>query len=235
VNEQPLVLYDQMRWAIAQCVAIDEVAGIKDQAAQLEAYARVRDDAEAQRQFAEIRLRACMRIGEISRDLEPSKGGRPPKETNDTDVASFKQETLAQAGINIRTAERYEELIGGREQQAQTIAVAAAESYFADRRHAEEPVSIGGLKAAVRSALTQAFGEKPVKSLRQEKPREPDLLTHFLYSADYYARKRNFEPRNLAQEVMEEFAQDSCAACREFIPLMETFVSELSRRFSNVK
>jgi hypothetical protein len=58
--------------AIADCANVDEVAGIKDKAAQLEAYARVRDNPEAERQFAEIRLRACIRIGEISRDLEKS-------------------------------------------------------------------------------------------------------------------------------------------------------------------
>ena len=39
--------------AIADCANVDEVAGIE-------------------RQFAEIRLRACIRIGEISRDLEKS-------------------------------------------------------------------------------------------------------------------------------------------------------------------
>jgi hypothetical protein len=35
--------------------------------------------------------------------------------SGDTDVVSFKTETLEQAGINLRTAERYEELTGGRE------------------------------------------------------------------------------------------------------------------------
>jgi hypothetical protein len=37
-----------------------EAAGIKVQAAQLEAYARIRDNPEAERQFAEIRLRASL-------------------------------------------------------------------------------------------------------------------------------------------------------------------------------
>src|SRR5262249_37028119 len=59
-----------MRWAIAQCARFDEAASIKNKAARLEAYARIRDDVESQRQFAEIKLRACVKIGEISRDLE---------------------------------------------------------------------------------------------------------------------------------------------------------------------
>jgi hypothetical protein len=48
---------------------------------QLEASARVRDDLDAQRQFAEIRLRACIRIGEISRELETHQGLRSNDET----------------------------------------------------------------------------------------------------------------------------------------------------------
>jgi hypothetical protein len=62
------------------------------------------------------RLRACIKIGEISRELEKSpqaSGGR-----HDNDVAPTKTEALEQAGINLRTAERYEELTGGREEQA---------------------------------------------------------------------------------------------------------------------
>ena len=46
--------------AIAKCAEVDgdEAAATKNKAAQLKAYARVRNDAESQRRFAEIRLRA---------------------------------------------------------------------------------------------------------------------------------------------------------------------------------
>jgi hypothetical protein len=40
-------------------------------------YAKIRDDSDSERQFAEIRLRAIRKIGEINRDLEkafPDKG-----------------------------------------------------------------------------------------------------------------------------------------------------------------
>ena len=40
------------------------------------------------------------------------------------EIAEF--ETLAKAGVNIRTAERYEELAGGKEKQAQDVAVAVS-------------------------------------------------------------------------------------------------------------
>ncbi len=86
----------------------------------------MRDDADAQRQFAEIRLRACIRIGEISRELEKAQGART--ELRDNGDVKLKTETLANAGINLRTAERYEELTGGREKQLQDTATAGMES-----------------------------------------------------------------------------------------------------------
>jgi hypothetical protein len=86
---------------------------------RLEAYARIRDDVEAQRQFAEIKLRACVKIGELSRDLPHGKPGPKPNKLSDTDVAQFdKEDVLERVGIGMRTAERYEELAGGREEQA---------------------------------------------------------------------------------------------------------------------
>jgi hypothetical protein len=229
-KDQPLVLYDQMRAAILKCAEVDEVAGIKNQATQLEAYARVRDDAESQRRFAEIRLRACLRIGEISRELEKAK---PGPITSDRSEVITKEQTLNNAGIAVSTAHDYEQLAGGKEKQAQEIASAAAETYFASSQENNEPVSMGGLKGAVRQALTKAFGE-PARKERPAK-HEDDLLVHFLYSADYFARKANFDPVTLAGEVMEEFAQEELNACRGYLPLLEKFIQQLKERFNHVK
>jgi hypothetical protein len=66
--------------------------------------------------FAEIRLRACIRIGEISRELETHQGLRSNDETKS------KEQTLKDAGISRVSAFRYEELTGGREEQAQAVA-----------------------------------------------------------------------------------------------------------------
>jgi hypothetical protein len=67
--EEKLVLYEQMRLAIQRCAEIDEAAAIRDKGAQLEAYARIRNDDASERKFAEIRLRAVRKIGELSREL----------------------------------------------------------------------------------------------------------------------------------------------------------------------
>lgn len=225
-----MILYERMCLAIAQCAAVDEASGIKDKAEQLQAYARVRDNSEAERQFAEIKLRAAIRIGEISRELEkaePNHGhgaGLPIS-------GKTKEQALAEAGISTSTAQRYEELTGGREEQVQKVAFKAAEHYFAGQKASQELPTMGGLSTAVRSALTEAFGER--QPAKQTKIREPDLLTHFLYSADYYARKKNFDSLTIAQDVMEEFAQEDVDACRSILLLMPRPAGRLTPQHSN--
>lgn len=59
----------------------DDAKDIRDKAAALEAYARQRNDVELERWVAEIKLRAMLRIGEISRELDVSKGGANPAAT----------------------------------------------------------------------------------------------------------------------------------------------------------
>ena len=49
---------------------IDEAAQLKDKAQKSEYYARIRDDRATEVRFAEIRLRAIIRIGELSQKLE---------------------------------------------------------------------------------------------------------------------------------------------------------------------
>lgn len=235
LKETELVLYDQMCVAISQCAAVDEAAGIKDKAAKLQAYARVRDNPEAERQFAEIKLRASIRIGELSRELPHGRPGpKPDKNQLDAnDCAQFDKENVLQtAGIKLRTAEDYEQLSGGREEQAQKVATTAAEYYFAQQKENEEAPTYGGLRTAIRSALTESFGERPKKATRPK--REPDLLVHFLYSADYQAREQSFEPAALAQQVMEPFIDDDLQAARAYLPLLQQFIQHLERRSPHV-
>jgi hypothetical protein len=61
-------------------------------------------------------------IGEISRDLETAQGART--ELGADGRTKSKEETLADAGISTSTANRYEELAGGKEKQAQDVATA---------------------------------------------------------------------------------------------------------------
>ena len=58
-------------------------------------------------------LRAYMRIGELSRELEKATGDEQPKEILLIDGKnSTKEQTLAAARISTTTAHRYEQLLG---------------------------------------------------------------------------------------------------------------------------
>ena len=65
-----LVRYEAARSALAEARRVDEAKEIRDQALALQAYARQRNDVEMERWLAEIKLRATVRIGELSAALE---------------------------------------------------------------------------------------------------------------------------------------------------------------------
>ena len=77
--------------------------------AALAAYAKQADDPELEVIARRIRARAFQRMGQLSRDLETSKGGRPP-ETRNSAVTSLKSEALEAAGVNRQTAHRAEKV-----------------------------------------------------------------------------------------------------------------------------
>jgi hypothetical protein len=60
-----VVRYDAMRRAIATASGVEQVKDIRDRVAALEYYAREGRNIEAARQFAEIRLRAEYKAGEL--------------------------------------------------------------------------------------------------------------------------------------------------------------------------
>jgi hypothetical protein len=229
-----LVLYDGMRLAIARCAEVDEAAGIKNKAAQLEAYARVRDDAESQRRFAEIRLRACVRIGELSRELETAQGLRPNGRTKS------KEDTLQEAGLAKSTALDYEQLAGGKDKQAQNVASAATEAYFAAQQTNGGEVSMGGLKVAVKEAVVAALGPPPVRprtprsrrSRRRGKPQElsPEDQSNRKW-ATWMKGVDQLEPELAADGEYQEFAQEELDRSERAVAVIRRYQSQMSRKF----
>lgn len=102
-----LVRYDAMLHAIAECHDVDEIKQIHDQAAALEAAARVAMNTEAERKAIEIRIRAERQAGALMKSLERKPVGRPEK--NSASTAEFTR-TIERAGIPERTARRWQEL-----------------------------------------------------------------------------------------------------------------------------
>ncbi len=114
-----LILYEAMVTAIAECAKIDEIKDIRDKAMALEMYHRQARNFEAEREAANVRLRAERRAGELLKDLARADapnpegiGGKTKKVV--TSHAATQQSPYAEAlethGITRQTAHRYQAL-----------------------------------------------------------------------------------------------------------------------------
>lgn len=88
-NGPGLALYDRMCSAIAECVRVDEAKDIRDKALALEAYYRQARNLDAEREAANVRLRAERRVGELLKELAraetPNPSGRNQHQVTSTD------------------------------------------------------------------------------------------------------------------------------------------------------
>lgn len=154
--------YDAMRVALYQCTRVDEAASIKEVAARIEAYARIRDDKAIENWAGEVKLRACQKIGEMSADMEANQGHRSDLTSSQRrDEVPTKTEELRRAGISRPTAQRYEVIAGGKDKQARQAATAVSENYFAKQRAAQQPPTMKGLRQAIRDGVDAAHGGPP--------------------------------------------------------------------------
>jgi hypothetical protein len=62
--------------------------------------------------MSEIRLRAVIRIGELSRELEKAEHGGAGGGSKFPPLGTSKEQALAEAGLSTSTANRYEQLVG---------------------------------------------------------------------------------------------------------------------------
>jgi hypothetical protein len=177
-KEVPLARYDRMRQEVAQCASIDEAKDIADKAAALAAYAKQSDDKQLEVWLSEIKLRARIRIGELSMELDKSRGGSNPKATL-PDGRKSKSEALRDAGIPTSTANDYEQLsgrvaaiIGDRGKRARKAGEAAADLYFARCRENNVVPKAAELKSEIGAAVEAAVGKSERKPKRQ-KPKSP--------------------------------------------------------------
>lgn len=105
-----LVRYDAMCRAIDAAYEVDEVKAIHDQAAMLQAAARVANNVEAETRAYEIRMRAARRAGELSKKIEKAQGQRADLVASSDQVNPSKKSVLAGAGISKQQASEWERL-----------------------------------------------------------------------------------------------------------------------------
>jgi hypothetical protein len=104
----------QMCRAIDAAYALDEVKIIRDQAAMLEAAARVANNVEAETRAYEIRTRASRKAGSLSKKIEkaPAKGNQYTGKVvtpHSADIPT-KARVLEKAGISSQQASEWERL-----------------------------------------------------------------------------------------------------------------------------
>lgn len=123
MSETALVHYNQARRALQRAVAFDEVKAIRDKAERLRVYSRqVGESLDAQNNWAEIKLRAERRAGEMLREGKENghraTPGRPEK-TNQDDW--FSKPTLAEIGITQNQSTRWQSIANIPEEEFEEV------------------------------------------------------------------------------------------------------------------
>jgi hypothetical protein len=139
--------------AIAECHRVDEAKDYRDRAEALRAYARQANNRDAEVQFAEIKVRAERKCGELLVELErngqrATGKGRPNKRDNVS--------RLSDLGINPKQSERFQEAARAPAEQV--------EAAFREARETQIPVTSAQIRAMTRAP-------KPTEDQREEHER----------------------------------------------------------------
>lgn len=148
--------YDGMCVAIAACREVDEAKDLRDQAESLRAYAKQANNRAAEVDFAEIKVRAEIRCGELLRELQErgqrSKRGQHP---------SSDRVSLDSLGIDPKESERF--------QQQAAVPRVKIETAFAMARTLQVPLTSASIRALgkpILSAEQRAAHERLWRVLR---------------------------------------------------------------------
>jgi hypothetical protein len=114
-GETGLLRYDAMCTAIAECHKVDEVKDLRDKAKAIEVYAKQAQNYEAERQAAEVRIRAERRAGELLREMKTngereSSGGDRKSSSCDPRMIQPEKRSLQSLGITYDQSSKWQQL-----------------------------------------------------------------------------------------------------------------------------
>lgn len=200
-----LAIYDEMVRAIGECARVDEVKDIRDKAQALEAYYRQARNLEAEREAANVRLRAERRAGELLKDLaraDYNRGNQYVAASNDVTQPSPFAEALADTGMSRQTAHRYQAL------------ASVPKDVFEEALSGPDRASTAGVLA--RSKLRETSSPQPQVS--------DDALW-------VWGRLRDFENRGYfrsdARTIFSQMTPAMRADVFRLAPLVSDFLSDL--------
>jgi len=160
-----LVHYNNFRRELAAASRMDEVKKIYNKAEALRHYYHMIEDAEAEAQLAEIKIRARARIGELSMELEqPTRG---PKKVNSASGNNpGKVAALRDAGISTSIANRCEQVHRIFKSDGDKV-----EAFIAQKRARKEPITE---KEILRTVGKRIMREERVDKLMRRAEAFPD-------------------------------------------------------------
>ena len=221
-----LALYERMCTAIAECSRVDEAKDIRDKAAALEAYYRQARNLDAEREAANVRLRAERRVGELLKELaraDHSEAGRASgavrsaNASNDetrsiSEMARCKgpapspyAQALSDHGMSRQTAHRF-----------QALADIPAERFEEALAAPTKPTTAGMLRHA--EARREALDPTPVKQI------DPDALTLWGELRDF--ERHGFIGRD-CRPLLAEMTEAMQADVQRLIPHVRDLLNEL--------
>ena len=103
--ETGLAKYDAMIYAIAECHQVDEAKDIRDKARAMEVYASQAMNIDAERQAADIRIRAEVKTGELLSGSEKAKNQHPSAGS-----ATRPAQTLSDIGISKDQSSKWQKM-----------------------------------------------------------------------------------------------------------------------------
>jgi hypothetical protein len=202
-----LVRYDAMCQAIAAAYEVDEIKEIRDKAAALEHYARQARNTEAERQCAEIRLRAERRAGQLLRQMDKAKGSAQSGvgRRGENGMRSESTTTLRELGITKDQSSQWQRL------------AAIPEAEFESALAGPDKPTLGG--------IIKGGGSKPVERDGEVAARLWIWLSHW----DRYGLLGQAP----ASEVVRTMTPETRDYLRERLPRVIGWLQEVEQKLSD--
>lgn len=174
-----LIKYEAACRAIAECKAIDEVKGLADKAAAMQAYGRMANDRTLEVDAAEIRIRAERRLGEMLA-AQKAEGGLNRGAATPSSATSASP-TLAAVGISHDLSSRAQKLAA--------VPEAEFEAELAAKRERDKQDGVR-VSARLEKAGEKALKAKPAHIPADEGPSEDEIREAEKSAADDAERVR---------------------------------------------
>lgn len=155
-----LTNYDAARTALAKAVDIDEVRAIRDKSEALRAYARQTGEClESQNKWAEIKIRAERRAGELLAERDMAKGGGDT--TGDTVSPVVGQPpTLKAIGVSPKQSSRW--------QQAASVPEDVFEEHVAETKAKGEELTSAGVQTIAKKRKAKQVRQDRIEAIVEQ-------------------------------------------------------------------